>query len=355
MSTLRTTALQLNDGRGWHGKILLTDGRPSDLERHGFLIQRSSDKPSRLRMVCISTSQQPLKCRLRLLDAKRVPLGQTEFSKSDSYDSTPDVMRPTKRRPAFCNARLTRVEERLGGGPLFYGECTWKIPSCLRSVGYAQLVLEPADRRGQEPTNALIVERPKRNLALGTRLPAIHHGIWLDREWIERRTGLLQRRGQALRMFPNPPDEQATDAMLRMYFILLGGYDVPLTAAEPGKEMDRQLRAHDKYAGLQRERNRKTRHGLASRKRSVTEKSESFARATDDVLANVIARDLMSRGSSWMQQQIRYFTPDSNHRKLLRNVILQSKPVTDAAAALKISLPDAEAMVDRFVLYLILN
>ncbi len=333
-----------------------TNGRIKDrrhcqtrsVARHGFIVRRAEGHVARLEMLYVSQHAAPAECLLRLLDAKRAPFTAMQRDDYDWLPAFPGVLLP-ETNPRWSGAELDRLRTALGDGPLYYARCHWGVPVALSGAAYVQLAL----RKWQAPTQSweeFVVERPKRFMASGSGEHSVDYGLFLDAKSIEYCIDRLLCLGVREGIFRERLDETRADALARAFFVLVGGFDVPLVDAELTREAVRQLQSYRNFAGRQISRLRRTRFGLASAKRRVVPATDEV-RSADDVLTDLIVRDFAARGPDWLRRLVGEFTPGAAHRKLLERTLLDQEPLAQVARELKLGQRDANEVVERFLKY----
>ncbi|MFO0900503.1 MAG: hypothetical protein U0836_23995 [Pirellulales bacterium] len=239
-----------------------------------------------------------------------------------------------------------RIAGALPPAPLYHARCRWPIPRSLRKVGYVQLRLGSSLAADRQP----FIERPKRFLALGMS-PGRHYGFLRDADELAECTERLVDLGLREGIFTRPLDETATDALNRAYYVLVGGYDVPLGDRVLNVEAIRQLQACWNFAQWQLRRQRRTRFGLASKRRHVVPLANNGS--SEDPLQEVFLRELLANDGEGIRRHIYEFSAEPRERRLLELIGTGGRSEAEAARQLGVSLLDARGIQGRFVAFLL--
>lgn len=313
----------------------------------GFVLHRAAIAAHGLEIHLLSRTPEFAQFRLIPLGWDRQPLASEDQGGWGSnaitlpWSLSPSLLASHERR------RLTAA---LGPAPLYHARCQWPIPGELRKVGYAQLRLEKPDGAPGMP-RALVVERPKRFVALGVR-PEVHYGVFRTPAELEHCVQRALELALVEDIFTEPLDEVATDALTRVYYALLGGFDIPLGDLLLTREAVRQLQAFWIFAQAQLRRRRVTRFGLASAKRKVVATPQQLP-GKEHLLNELMLQELLAEGADGARRRIASFTVDRGHRQLLERVLVDGESTRQVAESLELDLNFANLLIRRFLVFVL--
>ena len=319
---------------------------PADV---GFVVSRMEDRCSEYRIVLVFRGKVPQGAVAVFHWLGRDRTSPPVDRKGAPLESAECCIQGIDRPQIGDSWELERIEQALGGPGFTYGIADMQLPPQKSAIVFCGLSL--AWFGGSRDPQFYYCERRRCDWGLGTTPKTAYGFLFTPGQHaylMEEITGLARREG----IMAPPYDETNSDALLKIYFSLLGGFDTPMLNAIDSPDAPRQIQAMKNYAAMQLDRQRRTRFGLASKKRKVVELVDE-GNSVDDPLASSILRALLSRGPDLLRAQIRDFTSSPPSRKFLEGVILNAKPLERAAECLKIPLAEADALLDRAALFLI--
>jgi len=193
------------------------------------LVVSPKDSGQRFDFVIRNPTQSELFVWFELLDRDRL----RRFSIEQSHGS---IISIGPRQPVHPPVELYRVIELLGDAELGFGSLEFANPTIVRGATYCSVSLIPIDMTGQGSSASLgrelntngrrHIERPTDDLGMGEQGNKVHYGFLSTSQQIEARLAELIAIGRQQHVLPEVMDcEVTTDAVHRIYFKLLGGYD----------------------------------------------------------------------------------------------------------------------------------
>lgn len=193
------------------------------------LVVSPKDSGQRFDFVIRNPTQSEIFVWFELLDHDRL----RRFSIDQSHGS---IISIGPKQPLHAPVELLRVIELLGDAEFGFGSLEFDNPTIVRGANYCSVSLIPIDMNAEGSTALLgrklntngrrYIERPMDDLGMGEQGSKVHYGFLSTSQQIEARLAELIAIGRQQHVLPEVMDcEATTDAVHRIYFKLLGGYD----------------------------------------------------------------------------------------------------------------------------------